>query len=151
MSRSVPSRVPYSTSGFRSNPLRFLASAVLTILLQGCAAGHGTPLPQASTVESEIYAVFSGSDARALAQMGQRLESERPRLSPELVGRMLSFLTSAPPQDPPVSILRPMLFRTVAVVVGRDSKPYLEHCIASSTEFSDLCSSTAAELASARR
>jgi hypothetical protein len=151
MSRSVPSRVPVPIGGFRSKPLLFLVSAVLTILLQGCAAGPGTPLPQPSTLESEIYAIFSGSDTRAMAQMGQRLERERPRLSPELVGRMLSFLTSAPPQDSPVIMLRPMLFRTVAVVVGPDSRPYLEDCIASSMKFSDLCSSTVAELASAPR
>jgi hypothetical protein len=148
MNPSVPSRL--STSGFRSNRLRFLAGAVL-VLLQGCTAGHGTRLAEAGALESRIYAVFSGPDAGAMAQMGQRLEMERPHLSPELVGRMLSFLASAPPQNPPLSMLRPMLFRTVAVVVGSDAKPYLEECIASSTELSGLCSSVVEELDSSAR
>ena len=161
MSRFLPWRAPVAVAG-----LHFLTAISFSMLLQGCATRQGTSLPrqaaepsssqptsdpQASALDSEIYNVFSGSDARAMAQMGQRLERERPRLSPELVDRMLSFLISAPAQDPPVSMLRPMLFRTVAVVVGHDSRPFLENCVDTSTEFSSLCRSTIAELTSARR
>jgi hypothetical protein len=78
--------------------------------------------------------------------MGQRVEQERPPLSPKLVERMFAFMTSAGDSGPPLQMLRPMLFRSVAVVVGVPAKPTLQRCSAESEQLRDLCQETLAEI-----
>ena len=110
--------------------------------------------PSASTrssVDEEVYGVFVSSDANAIARMGQHVEQERPPLSANLVERMFAFMTTDVDSGPPLQMLRPMLFRSVAVVVGAPAKPTLERCAAESERLRSLCQDTMAEISGAAR
>jgi len=85
-----------------------------------------------------------------MAQMGQRVERERPRLSPALVERMLSFMIDAPDGGPPLQMLRPMLFRSVAVVVGLPAQPVLQRCVTQVARLRGLCQDTMTEISTAK-
>jgi len=98
--------------------------------------------PPRADLESEVFTVFSGTDANAMAALGQRLESERPSLPVGLLDRMLTFLHEHLTDDPGVRMLRPMLFRTVAVIIGTPARASLQSCIASGGDTDHLCEQT---------
>ena len=81
-----------------------------------------------------------------MAELGQRLKNERPPLGAELVSRMVAYLEATPPPDMHLRMMRPMLMRTVAVIVGPDSVPALERCAEESAEYGSLCRDTIAEI-----
>ena len=100
--------------------------------------------------EHEALRVFAGDDARAMARLGERLEKDRPPFSSALLDEMLEVLTNSRPGDPGVRMLRPMVFRTVSVIVGPAARPTLERCAAGAGEYATLCSETLREMESPR-
>ena len=128
-------------------------SVLLALPLISCASGQATPTDPssqtedaASTPDNEVYETFVGTDARAMAQIGQRIERERPPLTPELVERMLAFLENHSEPDPPLRMLRPILFRSTAVIVGQPAAPSLQRCTREAPELVELCQDALQEL-----
>jgi hypothetical protein len=140
--------------------VRNLVCLSILIVLGSCASPQSSdtyapkpaPEPSARTrppradLESDVFAVFSGTDASAMSALGQRLESERPSLPVGLLDRMLTFLHEHLTDDPGVRMLRPMLFRTVAVIIGTPARTSLQSCIASGGDADHLCEDTLREI-----
>jgi hypothetical protein len=60
---------------------------------------------------------------------------------------MFAFLEANPSGgDPGVRMMRPMLFRTTAVIVGPPAGPLLAKCTASSKDLVSLCQDTQREI-----
>jgi hypothetical protein len=135
---------------------KVLGGALLVIsLLVGCASSQATAdhpgVKQQDSVEeskpdNEVYETFVGTDAQAMAALGQRVERDRPPLKPEVVDRMLIFLREHPEEGPPLGMLRPMLFRSVAVVVGKPAIPSLQRCATEAPKLAELCQGAFQEL-----
>jgi hypothetical protein len=126
-------------------------------LLVGCASSQTTPAEPTSasedkfsiptaTLDERVYSTFAGTDAEAMAKLGERLERERPPLKTETVERMLAFLKDHPEDAPPLQMLRPMLFRSAAVVVGQPASPILQRCTTEAPSLAQLCQETLQEL-----
>lgn len=122
-------------------------------LLMSCASSQATATDPSSdspsTPDDEVYKTFVGTDAQAMAQLGQRIERERPPLKSELVEKMLAFLKDHSEDGPPLQMLRPMLFRSVAVVVGQPAAPILQRCATEAPGLAQLCQDTLQELSDA--
>lgn len=106
--------------------------------------------PPARTVESAVMAVFVGNDSRAMAGIGHELESKRPPVTVELLKQMLVELRRDPGQDEQVRKMRPLLFRSVAVLVGRPALPLLSDCVATLKDVSQLCGGALQEIETAK-
>jgi len=109
------------------------------------SSGGETP-SSGSPHDAEVFSTFSGTDAQAMATLGQRLEAERPPLSSALLDQMLAVLETAPGDDPGVRMLGPMLFRSAAVVVGHAALPTLQRCMSNIPNMADFCRDTAIEI-----
>lgn len=106
--------------------------------------------PPARTVETVVMAVFTGSDAHAMAGIGHELEAKRPPVTVELLQQMLVALRRDPGQDEQVRKMRPLLFRSVAVLVGRPALPLLSDCVAALKDVSQLCGGALQEIETAK-
>jgi hypothetical protein len=86
---------------------KVLGGALLAIsFLVGCASSQATAdhpgVEQQDSVEeskpdNEVYETFVGTDAQAMAALGQRVERDRPPLKPEVVaatGRLRGIASS---------------------------------------------------------
>lgn len=102
--------------------------------------------PARADLESEVFTVFSGNDASAMSALGQRLEAERPNLPVGLLERMLTFQREHVTDDPPLRMLRPMLFRTVAIIIGAPARPTLQNCVNGGGDLDRLCEDTLREI-----
>ena len=102
--------------------------------------------PARADLEGDVFTVFSGNDASAMSALGQRLEMERPNLPVGLLDRMLTFQREHLSEDPALRMLRPMLFRTVAVIIGAPARPTLQRCVAGGGDLDRLCENTLREI-----
>lgn len=130
------------------------ALSVISFLV-GCASSQATAdhpgvEQQDSAAESkpdnQVYDTFVGTDAQAMAALGESVERDRPPLKAEVVDKMLSFLKEHPEEGPPLGMLRPMLFRSVAVVVGQAAIPRLQRCATEAPELAELCQGALQEI-----
>jgi hypothetical protein len=96
--------------------------------------------------DARVLSEYKSDDPGVLANLGGRLESERPKLSPQLVDGMLEFRRAAPPAEGPLNMMRGMVFRTASVVVGAPAKPSLERCVAANDDLSSECQAALDEL-----
>lgn len=139
--------------------MRIFFCLALLMVVGSCASTHDSKTPEPVTapssraaappraiLESDVFTVFSGNDASAMSALGQRLEAERPSLPVGLLDRMLTFLHEHVADDPGLRMLRPMLFRSVAVIIGTQARPTLQGCVASGGDLDHLCEDTLREV-----
>jgi len=128
--------------------------AVLGVAIASCggqksgAAQGDSPATasEAISIEDQVLAIFKADDAQAIADLGGRLEQHRPSLDPSIVAEMYGFLSQDDSSDPGLRMVRPMVFRTVAVIVGPASLGTLESCVSSESEYASLCQNTVEEI-----
>ena len=139
--------------------MRLIIGFSILVVLSSCAASQVSTTstsasgsvtqgarPARADLEGDVFAVFSGNDASAMSALGQRLESERPNLPVALLDRMLTFQHEHLTDDPALRMLRPMLFRTVAVIIGSPARPTLQRCVTGGGDLDRLCEDTLREI-----
>jgi hypothetical protein len=139
--------------------MRLMIGFWILIVLSSCAASEVSTTstsasssvtqsarPPRADLEGDVFTVFSGNDAGAMSALGQRLESERPNLSVGLLERMLTFQHEHLTDDSGLRMMRPMLFRTVAVIIGAPARPTLQNCINGGADLDRLCEDTLREI-----
>ena len=139
--------------------MRLIIGFSILVVLSSCAASQVSTTstsasgsmtqgarPARADLQGDVFTVFSGNDLSAMAALGQRLESERPNLPVGLLDRMLTFLHEHLTDDPPLRMVRPMLFRTVAVIIGAPARPTLQRCVAGGGDLDRLCENTLREI-----
>jgi hypothetical protein len=112
-----------------------------------------TPAGQAQAgpaMDTPVLLVFSGNDAHAMAGLGHELESRRPPLTLNVLKQMLALMRKDPGQDEQVRKMRPLLFRSAAVIIGRPALPLLSDCVATVKELSQLCGGALQEIEAAK-
>jgi hypothetical protein len=106
--------------------------------------------PAGKTMDTPVLLVFNGTDAHAMAGLGHELEARRPPVTLDLLRQMLTTLRKDPGQDEQVRKMRPLLFRTVAVIIGRPALPLLSDCVATVKELAQLCGGALQEIEAAK-
>jgi hypothetical protein len=104
------------------------------------------PPPEPPINPEGVLFVFQGKDAHAMAGLGHDLETKRPPMGLDLLQKMLATLRKDPGDDEQVRKMRPLLFRTTAVLIGRPALPLLSDCVATVPALSQLCGGALIEI-----
>jgi hypothetical protein len=120
----------------------------------GGQPGTAEPAPAPTlpaNMDTPVLVVFNGNDAHAMAGLGHELETRRPPLTPNVLKEMLATLRKDPGKTEQIQKMRPLLFRTAAVIIGRPALPLLSDCVATLKDLSQLCGGALQEIEAAAK
>jgi hypothetical protein len=120
----------------------------------GTQPGTAEPAPAPTlpaNMDTPVLVVFNGNDAHAMAGLGHELETRRPPLTQNVLKEMLATLRKDPGKTEQIQKMRPLLFRTAAVIIGRPALPLLSDCVATLKDLSQLCGGALQEIEAAAK